>query len=258
MTPPQPPQSALHPARMGLEPLPREAWLRPQAGDAALLAERARLIAAHGADVLAAMPDAEAAIAELAALLTQRGIETASGDGGLFTLAAVGRAIAEDLCILTPAADGSYNLTAGVLCFPNRWRLRDKIGGTVLAVHGPVPEYAGELSTAVDRFLTRLKPERSYLRRNWGLASSPDLYLPEPTPPVDPRSDDRAMYLRCEDQSFLKLPETGAVIFSIRTTVTPWRDTPADLRTEILGVIADLNHPWLTYKSINWGQSKNS
>jgi hypothetical protein len=244
----QPVLSAHHPARMGLEPLALGDWLRPQAGDEVLLAERARLIAAHATDVIAALPEGDPAVAELAALLRQRGSAIDAASGSVPTLTAVGRAVAEDLCILTPA-EGAYRLTAGILCFPNRWRLTEKIGGNVLAVHGPVPDYSGQLSQAVDRFLARLKPERAYLRRNWGLSTSPELYLPIPTPAVDPRSD-APMYFRREDQSFLKLPETGAVIFGIRTTITPWQETPEDLRAQILETIDGLTAPWLDYKSI--------
>ena len=142
----------LHPARMGLVPLPFGDWLKPQAGDAALLAERTRLIARQRADVMAALPESAAAVAELGSLLRARGF--AIDD----TLAAMACNIAEDLCILTAAEDG-YRLTAGVLCFPNRWKLAEKLGGSVLAVHGPVPDYAAQLSASVDRFLARLKPE---------------------------------------------------------------------------------------------------
>jgi dimethylamine monooxygenase subunit A len=116
-------------------------------------------------------------------------------------------------------------------------------------VHGPVPDYAAQLAANVDRFLARLKPERAYIRSNWGLARVPDLFLPEPTPPVDPRSDTE-IFFRREDQSFLKLPETGAVIFAIRTTVQPWMETPEDQRTDILKTIDGLTPGWLTYKSI--------
>lgn len=241
--------TALHPARMGLEPLPLAAWLKPAAGDDAILAERARLIAADAADVIAARPEAYAAIAELAALLRERGFKLADTDSPLDTLGDIGRAVAEDLCILTEPGDGGYRLTAGILCFPNRWRLKEKIGGNVLAVHGPVPDYHGELSDAVDRFLTRLKPERAYLRRNWGLAGSPDLYLPQPIPAVDPNAA-AGVFLRREDQGFLKLAKTSSVIFSIRTTVTPWQETPGDLRAGILKTIAGLSPAWLDYKSI--------
>ena len=249
MSGPAPDTSALHPARMGLEPLPLAAWLKPAAGDDVLLAERTRLIAAHAPDVIAAQPEAYAAIAELTALLEGRGFKLASTASPLATLAEIGRALAEDLCILIEPGDGGYRLTAGILCFPNRWRLNEKIGGNVLAVHGPVPDYHDQLSEAVDRFLARLKPERAYMRRNWGLASSPDLYLPEPIPAVDPNAT-AGVHLRREDQGFLKLSKTSAVIFSIRTTVTPWSETPGELRADILKTIAGLSPAWLGYKSI--------
>ena len=57
--------------------------------------------------------------------------------------------------------------------------------------------------------------------------------------------------MRTEDQSFVKLPESGAVIFTIRTTVTPWSDVPAADRTTILVQTQSLNAEWLEYKSIN-------
>ncbi len=243
--------SDMHPSRMGLEPLPLADWLKPQAGDDVHLAARARLIATHADDVVAALPEADAAVRELVKFLRGRGLAIPQANGTLPALAALGRAVAEDLCILTAVGD-AYRLTAGLLCFPNRWKLTEKIGGNVLAVHGPVPDYATDLSAGVDRFLGRLKPERAYLRRNWGLSSSPELFLPEPTPPVDPRKDSTA-YLRREDQSFVKLPETGAVIFAIRTTVTPWSETPADLKAQILATIDGLSGDWLAYKSLKPG-----
>lgn len=236
---------ALHPARMGLEPLSLEDWLKPRAGDDALLAERTRLMIAHGDSVIAALPESTAAITELAVLLRARGLPI---DNTPPLLRAIGRGVAEDLCILTLAGD-RYRLTAGLLCFPNRWKLMEKLGGDVLAVHGPVPDYAGQLSANVDRFLDKLKPERAYIRTNWGLASLPDLYLPEPVPPVSPATD-AGFFLRREDQSFLKLPETGAIIFGIRTTVIPWLEAPTPLRAGILDTIPDLGPDWLAYKSI--------
>ncbi len=248
-----PATSRLHPTRVGLEPLPLTDWLRPRTGDEALLVERVRLIAAHARDVVIALPEAQSAVAELAALLRSHGMRIEEAREAVLTLTAIGRAVAEDLCILTPTVDVPYRLTAGVLCFPNRWRLADKIGGSVLAAHGPVPEYAGHMSDGVDHFLSRLKLERAYRRRNWGLTNSPDLFLPVPTPALDPEAAG-PVYLREEEQSFLKLPETGAIIFAIRTTVTPWAETPADLRAEILATTDGLSPEWLAYKSIFRGR----
>jgi hypothetical protein len=245
MIEPRPQTSPHYPARMGLEPLPLEAWLAPKPGDEVLLRERARLLAVHAPQVLARLPEGESAIAELATTLRRRGFSIAQTDD---TLSALGHAIAEDLCILTQRG-GSYIMSAGVLCFPNRWRLTDKIGHTMLAVHGPVPDYAGQLAQQVDRFLLKLRPDRGFIRSNWGLSSSRELFLPEPTPAVNARHE-HGMYFRREDQSFMKLPETEAVIFSIRTTVTPWDETPEPLRSDILATIDGLSPEWMAYKSL--------
>lgn len=238
-----------HPSRMGLEPLPFADWLKPQAGDAALLVERARLIAVHRDDVIAALPEADAAVAESVILMRGRGLVMDTTNDTIHALTALGHRIAEDICVLTPGAKDAYILTAGLLCFPNRWKLKEKLGGSILAVHGPVPDYATQLSTHVDRFLSRLRPERPFIRSNWGLASVPNLFLPTPIPAVDPRKD-KGFFLRREDQSFLKLAGTGAVIFAIRTTVTPWRDVPEGTQSEILKAIDGLGPAWLSYKSI--------
>ena len=239
----------LHPSRMGLEPLPLEDWMKPHPDDAVLLAERARIIAAHAGEVISALPDGETAVKELATLLGIRDVESDAAA----TLAHLGRAVAEDLCILTPADDG-YLLTAGVLCFPNRWKLLEKIGTSVLAVHGPVPDYAASLSAGVDRFLARLRPDRAFVRSNWGMVDRPDLFVPEPTPAVDPHGV-APFFFRREDQSFRKLPATGAVIFAIRTHTVPWDAVPEDKRAAILATIDSLDASWLSYKSIARGPS---
>jgi hypothetical protein len=199
------------------------------------------LLATHGTDVTSALPDSADAVGELMALLRARGVQTE-------TLEDIGQNVVEDICVLT-RADDTYRLTAGILCFPNRWKLKEKLGGTLLAVHGPVPDYATELAAGVDRFLARLRPMRAYIRSNWGLASIPDLFLPEPVPPVDPHKD-KGFFLRREAQTFLKLPETGAVIFAIRTTVTSWESVAPEERDGLLAVIATLTPAWRDYKSI--------
>ena len=59
-----------------------------------------------------------------------------------------GRLVQEDLCILQDV-EGELRLTAAVLCFPNRWRLSDKLGRPMLAIHAPVPSYAERLGKPV-------------------------------------------------------------------------------------------------------------
>ena len=255
---------AFHPLRMGLDPQPMADWLKPQAGDEALCALRKELTRTKADLVLAVRPEAHAAVAELANILRERGFTGVKAGGNTATLASMAESVAEDLCILTPLSssgltrgprvverdeDTSYLFTAGVLCFPNRWKLPDKIGKTLIDTHAPVPDYAAAVGATVDRFLARLRPLRFYTRRNWGLASVPDLHLPESVAPVNPTTDTN-FFLRIETQGFLKLPQTEAVVFSIRTNVTPWADVPDEMRTAIIDAVRELSAPWKAYKSI--------
>lgn len=233
------------PLRLGLTPLPIERWLAPQPGDDALLAKRREILDRFGPSVAIETEAAAAAIVELGDVLALRGRVAAECRG----LAAIGRALAEDLCVLTLADDGALRVTAGVVCFPNRWRLADKIGSTMLGTHAPVPEYADSVGAAVDRFLARLRPLRPYLRSNWGVVATTDLYTPEPTPPLDP-FDPTGASIRREDQSFLKLPDTGAVIFSIRTSFIAIGDLCADEQAALTESIRTLGPAWWRYKAL--------
>jgi dimethylamine monooxygenase subunit A len=236
-----------HPATIGIKAADLDDWLRQRPGDQPTLALRADLIDQQRNDVLALLPAAEPGLGELAAYLAARDnltLPAAPGD----SLAKLGRTFAEDICILTP--DGTqYLLSGAILCFPNRWRLADKTGKPILAVHAPVPDYAEKLSSQVDFFLGRLRPMRCFTRANWGLVSSPTLHLPDPVAPVNPASDCN-FFMRREDQSFVKLPESGAVIFTIRTTITPWAEVSTEDRAAILEQTKTLSPAWLSYKSM--------
>lgn len=242
----------LSPLRIGLGPLELDDWLAPRPGDETLLAQRRGLVAGKPKEVLASLPEGEAPVAELAAFLRGRGLAVREGET-LSMLAALAGAVAEDLLLLAPALDEksgeTTRLVAGVLCFPNRWRLADKIGKGLTAIHAPVPEYAAALAGPVDRFLARLRPGRAFTRGNWGLASTADLHLPFPVAPVDPARD-TGFFLRREEQGFVKLPATEAVVFSIRTTVTPWAEVPAAQRDAIRAVSGLLSPEWRDYKSL--------
>jgi dimethylamine monooxygenase subunit A len=114
-------------------------------------------------------------------------------------------------------------LTAGILCFPNRWRLSEKIGLPMLGIHSPVPQYGEEVGAPTDSLLDRLKPGHPVWRMNWGIADNPTLH--QPTGHFDPNAGTRALdigndvVLRIERQTLIRLPETRAVVFGIRTIV---------------------------------------
>jgi dimethylamine monooxygenase subunit A len=114
-------------------------------------------------------------------------------------------------------------LTAGILCFPNRWRLSEKIGLPMLGIHTPVSQYGEEIGAPTDSLLDRLKPGHPVWRMNWGIADNPTLH--QPTGHFDPNAGTRVLdigndvVLRIERQTLIRLPKTGAVVFGIRTIV---------------------------------------
>jgi hypothetical protein len=236
-----------HPATIGLRSVPLQDWLARCEGDDALLRRRAELIESAADDVLACGPEAQAAVTELAAFLSARDGHHFQGDGPQL-MAQLGRAYAEDIVVLTPR-EPAHIVSAAALCFPNRWRLADKVGRPLLAVHAPVPDYAGRLSEQVDFFLARLRPQRCFTRSNWGLTSTPELHLPHAVAPVN-LARDAVFFVREEHQSFVKLEDSQAVVFTIRTVVTAWADMTPDVRAAIRTQTDALSAEWRAYKSI--------
>lgn len=204
---------------MGTRGLSADAWLRPDAERDRDLRWKAEILAAHGSDAFAALdsPAVGAASREVLAL-----IAAASGgtpDPTRHPLDAAGRLVQEDLCLLVER-DGAPHLDAASLCFPSYWRLRDKLGRPLAAVHEPVAHYAEELAERVDRFLARLRADRPVWRRNWSIHDDPSYWLPDPTPPrpVDPPD---GLWLRSERQTLRRLSTPGTILFTIRTQQVP-------------------------------------
>jgi hypothetical protein len=117
--------------------------------------------------------------------------------------------------------------TAAALCFPSRWRLMDKIGKPLSAVHAPVPLYGDRLAAPVDRFMRHLKAGHITCRLNWSLLDDPALFQPTGKWRADGGSDITAanagsrVFLRVERQTLRRLPNSGAVLFGIRVHVYP-------------------------------------
>lgn len=213
-----------------------EAWLEPADPDE-LDAKRADLDA-HPESV-AWLPGSEPAQAELAAVL----------GAGAPTIAACGRAVVDDLCLLDAE---TLVLVAGAVAHPNRWRLADKLGRPLLGVHEPVPGYEGRLAGQVDRVLRSLRPGRAVERRSWALLDDPTLHQPVATSGVPERFRPDHLWLRVERQALRRLPLTGAVVFAIRTR--QWRvDTLTQHPAQVAGLAASLRstpHDLAAYKGV--------
>jgi hypothetical protein len=154
-------------------------------------------------------------------MLVRRGRYSDHGDPdfgeGVAALEAAAVRVQEDLCVLLPDEHGHLVLAAACVCFPSHWKLADKMGKPAWEIHGPVPRYDDELAKKVETFLDRLRPPGVMKRRNWTIHERGDLFAPHASEHADPTIPPEELWLRTERQTLRRLPETDAVVFTIRT-----------------------------------------
>lgn len=260
---------------MGLRVQEPESWLAPDAGWPVQLAERASLIARRKWDVMALMPDARAAAAEMLPLLLHhlagrfpdwftkfgQGIESRvdgarlDPDGFEHPLHLLAHLLPDDLCVMTPSP-GGWRLTGGVVCFPSHWLLPHKLGKPLPGIHRPVPRYDAVLATPVDRFFDTLAPDRIVWRANWTLSDDPALFQPGQKAHAAPESDIDAgnagerLFLRIERQTLAKLPGSGAVLFTIRTHQRALSALTQEQRRQLAAILRSVPDDVASYKGL--------
>jgi hypothetical protein len=229
----------------GIQPV-RAEWLRVDEAYAGQMAQREQMLASCRADVLWSLPDALGPALELLDFVLERlpslgfavsDSTVACPDGrrvGLDRddpLATLGRLVQCDFCLLDRDAGPEHVLKGAVLCFPASWRLDEKAGRPLTAIHDPVPDYDERLAARVQRLFDGVQPGRPIWRFNRLWYQSPALHHPRSV--HDPRPTDvrkTGDYLRSERQTIFRLPESRWVVFAIHTFVLRARDVPAALR----------------------------
>ncbi|KAA8608834.1 heme-dependent oxidative N-demethylase family protein [Salipiger aestuarii] len=218
-----------------VSPVPMADWLHIDSAFAGQMAERDRLILGRRDAVHALTGSARPAARELLDLMlgwlpeSFRRDETRviRPDGVSVSLdrddplVTAGRLVQEDLCLLQkPAGEDEHVLTGAVLCFPAGWRLADKMMRPLTAIHTPIPEYDDTLGQRVQRLFDGVRPGHPLMRFNRLWHDDPALFQPGPRRDNSPRADPAsAPFFRTERQCIVKLPETGAALFSIHTYV---------------------------------------
>jgi hypothetical protein len=227
----------------GISPMDPADWLIVHSDYRAQMAEHERLLAETRATVIAELPEAAAMVAEFrAALLAHlakrpewriEGATCQRPDGARVTLAGetfdlAGRLCAEDFLLMAPG-EPEYRLVAGSLFFPSRWTLTEKLGRPMTGIHAPVPDYPERLAARLNRMFATMRVEQPLMRVNWGVQPTPRLHLPQREGEKRPADDSGGgFWLRTERQSLVRLPATRALVFAIKTSVTPLAElTPA-------------------------------
>lgn len=192
--------------KMGLISLSEDRWLQPSPD----LAARKAGFAAHP-DGVQLSSEAEAPGRELALML---------GLSGALPEAAL--AHHEDMCLLTRRVDeGVYRLIGAAVAWPTDWHPKDKMGLPLAAMHAPIQGYAQQLASGVDHFMAKLKPGRIFGRCNWFITSTPEMrWIADSAPEIafghvtaDNAGD--TLFIRSERQTLRRLPESGAILFTI-------------------------------------------
>lgn len=264
--------------QIATKPLDPADWLDPDAAMPAQLAEKARLAKTHFSEIFAELPESRPAQAELLSLLVdylpirfphlwqrqENGLliiptgETVSLAG--IPLLAAAKLVQDDLLFLS-RADAGWRLVAASLSFPSSWKLSEKIGKVLDAIHGPVPGFGPETRPAqlIARMFDAMRPETPLIRWNWSFYGDIRLFHPDVLGPDEPRfgTGSRAdpVHLRVERQTLRKLPETGAIAFTIRISLVSLDDLAAlpdakNLAGQLSAQLLALTPDQLDYKGL--------
>ena len=232
----------------GIQPVQGRDWLRVDEAYAPQMALRDRLIVGQAGVVHALLPQGRAAADELYGAV----LDWLRGDGGFQVdedfvrrpdgitvpldrdqpLLTLGRLVQEDICVMQVSGTergAEYCLTGGILCFPASWTLAQKIGRPLTGIHDTVPVYDANIAQRVARLFDAIRPDQPLWRMNYLTYDDFVLHQPRREGEKRPRPTSHG-YIRSERQCLLRLPVTGAVIFTIHTYVVDARVvTPEEL-----------------------------
>ncbi|MCV7178809.1 DUF3445 domain-containing protein [Mycolicibacterium sphagni] len=179
-------------------------------------------------------------------------------------LAYIAGQVQEDI-VLLDQRDGDLFADAGVVTFAAGWSFGFDVGMTFLEIHGPVPRLRETgVITRAREFLMRMQAGDFYRRTNWSMTvgrrldvsteAAPE-WLPDPGR-LDALDDDafgRTIHLRVEVQHLIRLAESGAICFLIRSYMLPLCDiaTVDQWRTRTAAVLAELPDDMVEYKGLS-------
>ncbi|KAG9190157.1 alpha-1,2-mannosyltransferase [Alternaria panax] len=149
------------------------------------------------------------------------------------------RMIQDDLAIMVEKEDGQHYLLAGAILLAGFWRLEDKFGMPLSAIHtsGDVPGFKDKLEKPMTNFFRRIQPQSPVLRNNYFIQVDDKLAWSESIGSEDIEEEggigwftaekNKAVehhWFRSERQSLRRLPKSGGVVFTIRTYFHPITD----------------------------------
>ena len=177
-------------------------------------------------------------------LPTGASAELASSD----LLLQIASIIGEDLVVLS-REDGEWKIVAGAVLFPSRWKLSEKIGKGMDAVHAPVPGFASALAPFMTATFDKISADRAVWRKNWSLHSTSDLHQPTSIhAPANPED----YWWRTERQTLTRSRTGDFLYFTIRNRAEPLSWIKADQESAVLfaETLAGFSSDTIEYKGL--------
>jgi hypothetical protein len=252
---------------MGLRSLEVEDWLEAGEDLVAQIIERQQLIESAREIVYQELPGYKSAISELVDRIVENLKEfhdrdyifttntvtylptdttiSLNSDDVLLQLASV---IAEDLVVLA-REENEWKIVAGAVIFPSRWKLSEKIGKGMDAVHAPVPGYATALAPYMTATFDKVTVDRPVWRKNWSLHSTSDLHQPTSIhAPANPED----YWWRTERQTLTRSRTGDFLFFTIRNRAEPLSWIKADHESAALfaQTLASFTSETIEYKGL--------
>ncbi|KAF3916999.1 hypothetical protein ABW21_db0202734 [Orbilia brochopaga] len=123
--------------------------------------------------------------------------------------------------------EGKYVFMAGLLCSALFWDMGTKIGKTVAEIHAGVPDYQEKMSMSMDRYFTKLTPDKPIQRGSWSFEVGEPLFIPADDPRKnlpqmqDPGIKESDLTLRIDWQTLRRLPLSNAIVFNFKPLFWP-------------------------------------
>lgn len=188
-------------------------------------------------------------------------------------LEALTRVIQEDFIILLKDPSrgdekygDEYFFKGGVFAFAAGFDPKDKFDKPLTSIHGPIPGYEEKLKKSMNRFFDRINPYELVTRSNFSVQTHDKYYVDNDNKGYHndysqegPTFDEKDIHYRSERQALTKLPESGAIVFTIRTYIHPFtkfaEKYPEDGR-RLAGALRGLPTDMANYKGAEkWGDS---
>lgn len=230
-----------------LRPISPSRWLTPDTEAHCLDWKRALL--AHPERVLRVAEAGFSAADEAAGLI---GEALGSPCSDLLGASAL---VSDDLVVMSRVGD-DWICSALTLTAPTFFSIDDAFGKDLTALHGPVPD-GMRLAQRIGRVFTGLRPGVVLERFNWTLQCGSDRHTPDGARlraraiGIRPEEAAAALFLRVERQTIRRLPETGAVLFTIRVCLDPLCALPAQDHRVFADAWRTLHNDGRAYKHWN-------